>query len=93
MGWLLVVSILIKWPDWGLADDLVWGLNICGPIAVSNIFPRASCAHLGTLPEVLNSADSWNNSLASQHTPRAVDERIFSMCMEEQDAGVLSEFM
>eukprot|EP00973_Karenia_brevis_P073685 10240733-Karenia_brevis.AAC.1 len=61
-------------PDWGLADDLVWGLNICGLVVISKMFPCASCAHLRAPPAVLRSADSGNCSVAEGRPARSVDE-------------------
>eukprot|EP00973_Karenia_brevis_P082676 11461419-Karenia_brevis.AAC.1 len=72
---------------------MTWGMKIIGCLPDSNLFgtarPRASMS----TSAFLSDADAWNTELAFSKQNSEDDDRIFSMCDVEREAGKLSEFL
>ena len=93
IGAILVLTTLLEWPDWALADRFTWGFPLAGVVPASNIFkpaspPKASMCLFDLLG---TDADVWNSSIANCKRCHTTDEPILESTRKEQQSGKLSQ--
>ena len=92
IGLILVLTRLLHWPDWALADRFLWGFPLAGVVPQCNLYgPAKENAKLQSLPELLGpDADAWNVKVAKNRRIRDTDSQIRETTRLEQAAGKMS---
>ncbi|CAE8627868.1 unnamed protein product [Polarella glacialis] len=93
VGFMLVLVLLLKWPDWSLPDKFVTGFKIAGEVAASNIYRKVTHGLNKSPTDILGQdAEKWNQKVASDNRPHDTDDVILAASEKERDKGVLSPF-
>ena len=62
---LMVLGLIIEWPDWALPHRFASGLPVVGHAVPSNLFPHHAVKPTRTSAQLLGpSADEWNTRLS-----------------------------
>ncbi len=89
---MLVMSLLLRWPDWSIPDRFATGFNVCSINDGSNIYtPPKRADEQVSLVQLLEEADAWNSDLAADTKAHDTDKEILSSTLEEIEKGILSQ--
>ena len=74
---LMVLALVIEWPDWSLGHRFVSGLPVVGHAAPSNLFPHDPVKASRTQGQLLGPlAEQWNTNLARDIKGKAEADKI-----------------
>ena len=95
IGLILVLTRLLHWPDWALADRFFWGFPVAGVVPQCNLYGPAkkSSDEMGLTELLGEDADVWNSNLASDRRVHETDSAICDSTRAEQRSGKISPDM
>ena len=92
LGFLTVLMIVLRWPDWQLTPLYTRGFKAAGFVEPSNIYSKVDCKGESTLQHLLefDEADTWNLKLEGDTQAFDHDEDVWDTSQDQRKRHLLS---